>query len=119
MPVVFGNKQLQHAVERLGNKKVGLGLAAIQGSICSEPCAMGTMQCYMYLRNKQNNFHIGAMLLVRLTSMLAGLSEYNDTDSRASSTDSVPLTHQSPHTPAREENMGSPCKHDWLLAKQK
>ena len=51
-----------------------------------------------------------------LNSTLAGLPKYNDTYARASSTDSVPLTQRSSHTPSRE-NIGSPCKHDWFLVK--
>ena len=49
--------------------------------------------------------------------MLARRSKYNDTDSDANNTDSVPSTQQSPHTPSKEKHMGNPCKHDWLLAK--
>ena len=54
-----------------------------------------------------------------LNSVLAGLSKYNDTASKANNTDSVPSTHKSPQTPIKDQIIGNPCKHDWLLANLK
>ena len=67
--------------------------------------------------SETKNCHIGARLPLWLNSMLAGLSKYKATETRASSTDSVPSTHKSPQTPSRTTIIGSPRKHDWLLAK--
>ena len=65
--------------------------------------------------------HTGARLPLWLNSMLAALSRVKDPDSKANITESVHSEQTQAHTPIKgnapsNENIGNPCKHNWLLA---